>query len=229
MASSSPGRERSAWQRRRPGFASTAPAPLRRHRSQRPAIPTAILLTGRKTPEEPAEQILRLPETASSIRPLPSTPPPTPATAIATSHSASSRSPSPAAASRSRASPARPRRPHTATSSRRPCPPGWFRPRTPPPKPSTSTGPPTSIPASPVTIVYRRAAGTNRAAAAHLARRQAGDRLGLDRHHRLPGQRYAYSVSAIDVSGNESARSAEVEDQWNAPVAQPSSTATPHP
>ncbi|HEX6494604.1 MAG TPA: hypothetical protein VF018_03905 [Acidobacteriaceae bacterium] len=45
----------------------------------------------------------------------------------------------------------------------------------------------------------------------------------------VPGQRYAYSVSAIDASGNESPRSAEVEDQWNAPVSQPSSTPTPHP
>jgi hypothetical protein len=49
----------------------------------------------------------------------------------------------------------------------------------------------------------------------------------------VPGQRYAYSVTAIDISGNESQRSAEVQDQWNvqwnAPVAQPRSTATPHP
>jgi hypothetical protein len=44
----------------------------------------------------------------------------------------------------------------------------------------------------------------------------------------LPGQRYAYSVSAIDVSGNESQRSAEVEDEWNSPAPQPSSTPT-HP
>ena len=36
-----------------------------------------------------------------------------------------------------------------------------------------------------------------------------------------PGQRYAYSVSAIDLSGNESQRSTEVEDQWNAPSSQP--------
>jgi hypothetical protein len=43
----------------------------------------------------------------------------------------------------------------------------------------------------------------------------------------LPGQRYAYSVSAIDVSGNESQRSAEVQDQWNLPAAQPSSTTHP--
>lgn len=36
-----------------------------------------------------------------------------------------------------------------------------------------------------------------------------------------PGQRYAYSVSAIDVSGNESSRSTEVEDQWNTPTSPP--------
>jgi hypothetical protein len=45
----------------------------------------------------------------------------------------------------------------------------------------------------------------------------------------VPGQRYAYSVSAIDVSGNESQRSSEVEDQWNTPTPKPSSTTTPHP
>lgn len=44
-----------------------------------------------------------------------------------------------------------------------------------------------------------------------------------------PGQRYAYSVSAVDASGNESPRSPEVEDQWNTPTSQPSSTPTPHP
>ncbi|MFL6428236.1 MAG: fibronectin type III domain-containing protein [Acidobacteriaceae bacterium] len=45
----------------------------------------------------------------------------------------------------------------------------------------------------------------------------------------VPGQRYGYSVSAVDASGNESPRSTEVEDQWNTPTAQPSSTPTPHP
>ncbi|HEY3991043.1 MAG TPA: fibronectin type III domain-containing protein [Acidobacteriaceae bacterium] len=37
----------------------------------------------------------------------------------------------------------------------------------------------------------------------------------------LPGRRYAYSVSAIDVSGNESQRSTEVQDEWNTPSSQP--------
>jgi hypothetical protein len=36
-----------------------------------------------------------------------------------------------------------------------------------------------------------------------------------------PGERYAYSVTAIDTSGNESRRSAEVEDEWNAVNPQP--------
>jgi hypothetical protein len=36
-----------------------------------------------------------------------------------------------------------------------------------------------------------------------------------------PGERYAYSVTAIDTSGNESQRSAEVEDEWNAVNPQP--------
>jgi len=38
-----------------------------------------------------------------------------------------------------------------------------------------------------------------------------------------PGERYAYSVSALDTSGNESQRSAEVEDEWSADVVQPAS------
>jgi hypothetical protein len=36
-----------------------------------------------------------------------------------------------------------------------------------------------------------------------------------------PGQRYAYSVTAIDTSGNESERSAEVVDEWNTSNPQP--------
>jgi hypothetical protein len=45
----------------------------------------------------------------------------------------------------------------------------------------------------------------------------------------LSGQRYAYSVSAIDLSGNESHRSAEVQDEWIAPVPPPDSQPNPHP
>jgi len=45
----------------------------------------------------------------------------------------------------------------------------------------------------------------------------------------VPGQRYAYSVSAIDVSGNESQRSTEIEDEWNTPGSQPAPPASPQP
>jgi hypothetical protein len=45
----------------------------------------------------------------------------------------------------------------------------------------------------------------------------------------VPGQRYAYSVSAIDISGNESQRSSEIQDEWNVPTREPSSNTTPHP
>jgi hypothetical protein len=52
----------------------------------------------------------------------------------------------------------------------------------------------------------------------------------------VSGQRYAYSVSAIDISGNESQRSTEVEDEWSAPASppnpqppSPSPQSNPHP
>jgi hypothetical protein len=49
----------------------------------------------------------------------------------------------------------------------------------------------------------------------------------------VPGLRYAYSVSAIDLSGNESQRSAETTDQWDAPNSppepQPTTQSDPHP
>jgi hypothetical protein len=45
----------------------------------------------------------------------------------------------------------------------------------------------------------------------------------------VPGQRYAYSVSAIDISGNESQRSTEIQDEWNAPTPESNSNTTPHP
>jgi hypothetical protein len=70
-------------------------------------------------------------------------------------------------------------------------------------------------------IVYRRAVGTDETpqrispAGRPVAISEWTDTTAL------PGQRYAYSVSAIDVSGNESQRSTEVEDAWNPPVAQP--------
>ena len=76
-------------------------------------------------------------------------------------------------------------------------------------------------------IVYRRAAGSN---AQPQRISPAGKPVTISTWSdttAVPGQRYAYSVSAIDVSGNESQRSAEVEDQWNVPM--PTQFTTPHP
>jgi hypothetical protein len=70
-------------------------------------------------------------------------------------------------------------------------------------------------------IVYRRATGTHETPQRISP---AGKPVTISEWSdttALPGQRYAYSVSAIDVSGNESQRSTEVEDGWNTPAAQP--------
>jgi hypothetical protein len=82
-------------------------------------------------------------------------------------------------------------------------------------------------------IVYRRAVGTGEAP----QRVSPADKPILisswSDTTAAPGQRYAYSVSAIDLSGNESQRSTEIEDQWNAPNSQPEPQSTtqpnPHP
>jgi hypothetical protein len=76
-------------------------------------------------------------------------------------------------------------------------------------------------------IVYRRAVGTNEAPERISP---AGKPVTISEWSdttAVPGQRYAYSVSAIDVSGNESKRSTEVEDGWSAPPAQPASPTSP--
>ena len=79
-------------------------------------------------------------------------------------------------------------------------------------------------------IVYRRAVGTGEAP----QRVSPGDKPILisswSDTTAVPGQRYAYSVSAIDLSGNESQRSAEIEDQWSASnsQAEPQSTTQPN-
>jgi hypothetical protein len=78
-------------------------------------------------------------------------------------------------------------------------------------------------------IVYRRGVGANEPAQRISPAGKPVTTSTWRDATALPGQRYAYSVSAIDVSGNESQRSAEVEDEWNAPASQPSSTTTPHP
>jgi hypothetical protein len=78
-------------------------------------------------------------------------------------------------------------------------------------------------------IVYRRAAGTSEAPQRISSAGKPIPTSSWSDTTATPGQRYAYSVSAIDLSGNESQRSAEVEDQWNAPNSQPDPQPAQHP
>jgi hypothetical protein len=64
-------------------------------------------------------------------------------------------------------------------------------------------------------VVYRRPAGTSQLPERISPAGKPVSTPAWSDTTALPGQRYAYSVSAIDNSGNESHRSAEVEDQWN--------------
>ena len=70
-------------------------------------------------------------------------------------------------------------------------------------------------------IVYRRAAGASEQPQRISPAGKPVTSSNWTDTTAVPGQRYAYSVSAIDVSGNESARSAEIEDQWDTPASQP--------
>lgn len=74
-------------------------------------------------------------------------------------------------------------------------------------------------------IVYRRAADSNQASERISPAGKPVTTSSWSDTSATPGQRYAYSVSAIDTSGNESRRSLEIEDQWNVPV--PSSNPQP--
>lgn len=65
-------------------------------------------------------------------------------------------------------------------------------------------------------VVYRRPAGSNQVPERISPAGKPVVASSWSDTSALPGQRYAYSVSAIDISGNESQRSAEIEDQWNA-------------
>ena len=82
-------------------------------------------------------------------------------------------------------------------------------------------------------IVYRRTVGTNQAAGTSEAPQRispAGKPVKMSNWSdttAVPGQRYAYSVSAIDLSGNESQRSAEAEDEWNTPSSPPNPQPSP--
>jgi hypothetical protein len=70
-------------------------------------------------------------------------------------------------------------------------------------------------------IVYRRPAGSNQPPERISPAGKPVQASSWSDTTALSGQRYAYSVSAIDTSGNESQRSAEIEDQWNAPSPNP--------
>jgi hypothetical protein len=78
-------------------------------------------------------------------------------------------------------------------------------------------------------IVYRRAAGTGQTPERISPAGKPVITSAWSDTTAVPGQRYAYSVSAIDVSGNESQRSTEIEDEWNTPGSQSVSPASPQP
>jgi hypothetical protein len=78
-------------------------------------------------------------------------------------------------------------------------------------------------------IVYRRAVGTSEAPQRISPTDKPVTTSSWSDTTAASGQRYAYSVSAIDISGNESPRSAEIEDQWDAPTSEPNPQSNPHP
>jgi hypothetical protein len=193
------------------------------------ANPTNNPLTGRKTPEEPAEQVFRVPDSAEQHRP---------SAMDITAHTSNSyryvaqRIHQAAIAG------------HTLEMASEPSAPAEtaYRDVFPPPVPvglvsaadTTSKAidldwTPDVDPALAGYIVYRRAAGSNQSpqrispAGKPVTTSEWSDTTAA------PGQRYAYSVSAIDVSGNESQRSVEIEDEWNARPAQPAATSQPKP
>jgi hypothetical protein len=70
-------------------------------------------------------------------------------------------------------------------------------------------------------VVYRRPAGGSETAARLSPTGKPVTASAWSDTSPIPGQRYAYSVSAIDLSGNESKRSAEVEETLTATTPQP--------
>ncbi len=70
-------------------------------------------------------------------------------------------------------------------------------------------------------IVYRRPAGANQPPERVSPADKPVTSSTWSDSTAQPGRRYAYSVSAIDKSGNESRRSGEVEDQWTLPNPSP--------
>jgi hypothetical protein len=179
------------------------------------------LVTGRNTPGEPAEQILRLPESTAEPQ----------ASAIdATAHTGNSyryiaqRVEQVTIAGRSIEIAGLPSAPAEIV----------YRDVFPPPVPTGLVSAadtaakaidldwtPDVDPGLAGYIVYRRAAGTSEPPQRISPAGKPVTSSNWTDTTALPGQRYAYSVSAIDVSGNESARSAEIEDQWDTPTSQP--------
>jgi hypothetical protein len=178
-------------------------------------------LSGRKTAEEPAEQVFRVPETVAEHQPF---------ALDVTAHTGNSyryiaqRIQQVTAAG------------HTMEAASPPSPPATaaYRDVFAPPVPvglvsaADTTAKAIDLNWNPDVdsglagyVVYRRTAGTNETPQRVSP---AGKPVPISEWSdttAAPGQRYAYSVSAIDVSGNESQRSTEVEDGWNAPTAQP--------
>ena len=95
--------------------------------------------------------------------------------------------------------------------------------------PSTSTGRPTSIPASPATS-FIAAPPAQRRRPAHLARRQAGHHL---EHGATPPPSLASATLIRSAPSMYPATKASapprVQDQWNTPGSQPASPASPQP
>jgi hypothetical protein len=179
------------------------------------------LLTGRNTPGEPAEQILRLPESTAQRQ----------ASAIdATAHTGNSyryiaqRVEQVTIASRSieiAGLPSAPAETAYADVFPPPVPTGLVSAADTAAKAIDLDWTPDVDPGLAGYIVYRRAAGTSQPPQRISPAGKPVTSSNWTDTTALPGQRYAYSVSAIDVSGNESARSAEIEDQWDTPTSQP--------
>ncbi len=133
------------------------------------------------------------------------------------------------ASSKSQVSPASRSTPRIAMSSRPPSRSGWSLRQTRPSRSIDLDWTPDVDPGLAGYIVYRRAAGTSEAPQRISPAGKPIPTSSWSDTTATPGQRYAYSVSAIDLSGNESQRSAEVEDQWNAPGSQPDPQPAQHP
>jgi hypothetical protein len=179
------------------------------------------LLTGRKTPEEPAEQILRLPESTVQHQ----------ASAIdATAHTGNSyryiaqRVEQATVAGRSieiASLPSVPTETAYGDVFPPPVPTGLVSAADTAAKAIDLDWTPDVDPGLAGYVVYRRTAGTTEQPQRISPAGKPVTSSNWTDTTAAPGQRYAYSVSAIDVSGNESSRSTEVEDQWDTATSPP--------